>query len=91
MKWHVDICSAICRSLRTNKEKLREHLIHIVLHGARFEELSWRVDCIVASRELSQAVIPTVRLALGNEKVELSAEKFKILYQGVILENYFFN
>eukprot|EP00455_Lapot_gusevi_P053394 TRINITY_DN8318_c0_g1_i3.p1 TRINITY_DN8318_c0_g1~~TRINITY_DN8318_c0_g1_i3.p1 ORF type:complete len:209 (+),score=39.85 TRINITY_DN8318_c0_g1_i3:73-699(+) len=92
-----DICSAICRSYRTNKDKLREFFSNSILHLPQIQNVKWRVDYICHSSELKEVNTPTVRLMLETSKpaqitpgslsassqtinFEISAEKFRILY-----------
>lgn len=79
-----DICNTICRSSRANKDTLRVHLTNNVLQVPRIDDIKWRVDYLQSSRDLANVNSNSIRLAFKGDKIEMSADKFRILYSGIL-------
>ncbi|KAF0976048.1 hypothetical protein FDP41_004724 [Naegleria fowleri] len=83
---------SLCRSYKSNKDKLVQHFKTKTLRLPKIDELKWRVDLVLSSSTLKSMNEPTVQLNLKilhseehgsvvtHERFELSADKFRILY-----------
>lgn len=63
-----DICSAICRSLRASKDKVREHLAANMMQLPRLVHTDWRVDYVVSSSVIQDVNAPMVQLNFHTNK-----------------------
>jgi hypothetical protein len=77
----------LCRSYRSNKNELVQHLKTKTVRLPKIEEWKWRVDFIMSSSKLKQVNEPSVQLELKivqkenqhTEAFDVSLDQFRVL------------
>jgi len=70
-----DVSTAIFRSFKVAKDKLRKHLEAQTLHLPKIQNVEWRVDYVLSSSAITEINAPSIRMhwTLSNDKFTATA------------------